>query len=115
MRKLLTAPVLLAVCAAPAAAAEWVDLTAATVVTPPGLAGPEAKAVRMLIEEVEGRSHVQWQPAEHWPPGKAVIVVGPAEGVRKLLADLGVRIPDAPGAAEGYRIGVGGDAAAPII
>jgi hypothetical protein len=102
---------LLALSAAPAAAAEPVDLTAAVVVTPPGLAGPEAKAAQMLVEEVGRRSHVRWERAEQWPAGKAVVVVGPGEGVRKLLAEHGVRLPDPAGrgGAEGYRVGITGD------
>ena len=51
---------------APLAAADH-DLTRGVVVTPPGLTGPSAKAVRMLVEEVEQRSMVRWdrrpQPA----------------------------------------------------
>ena len=35
------------------------DLTNATVVSPPGLSGPEAKAVTLLIEEVEKRGASQ--------------------------------------------------------
>src|SRR6476620_6805585 len=95
--------------------AKELDLTRAIVVTPAGLSGPPAKAVRMLVEEVEQRSMVRWDRAEKWPAGGTpVIVVGPAGGVRDLLdrrAGLRQR-PEArlPAAArarpEGYRIGV---------
>ena len=51
---------------APALAAD-LDLTRAVVVTPPGQSGPAAKAVRMLVEEVETRSMVRWDRAEKWP------------------------------------------------
>ncbi len=100
---------LLLLAASPAAAAD-LDLTAAKVVTPPGLTGPEATAVRMLVEEVEKRSMVRWERAEKWPEGKPVIVVGPADGVGKLLRAGGVTPPNDLGAGgkEGYHIGTSG-------
>src|SRR5262249_8458945 len=98
-------------------AAESVDLTAAAIFTPPGISGPEAKAVLMLVEEVGRRSHVKWERVDPWPAGKPVIVVSPADGVQKLLAEHGVLVPEPAGrgAAEGYRIGVTGDAATPVV
>jgi hypothetical protein len=94
-----------------------VDLTHAVVLTPAGLSGPPAKAVRMLVEEVEQRSMVRWDRAEKWPAGGTpVVVVGPADGVRDLLARQGVRLPAAARPKpEGYRIGVTGDRAAPVV
>src|SRR4029077_19466481 len=120
MRTLFVVPVAitgLALIAAPTVAAERVDLTTAAIVTPPGLAGPEAKAVQMLVEEVGRRSHVQWDRTDTWPAGKAVVVVGPGNEVQKLLAEHGVRLPEPAGrgGAEGYRVGVAGDAAAPVV
>src|SRR5262249_9802740 len=99
------------------AAADSVDLTAAVVVTPPGLTGPDAKAVQMLVEEIARRSHIQWQRADSWPAEKAIVIVGPAGGVQKILAGHGTRLPEPIGraAAEGYRIGVGGQATAPVV
>jgi hypothetical protein len=93
------------------------DLTRASVVTPTGLTGPPAKAVRMLVEEVEQRSMVRWDRAEKWPAGGTpVVVVGPVDGVRDLLDGHGVRLPAATRPApEGYHIGVGGDRAAPVV
>src|SRR5262249_4370820 len=79
-----------------AAAGPDLDLTRAVVVTPAGLSGPPAKAVRMLVEEVEQRSMVRWDRAEKWPAGGTpVVVVGPASGVRDLLDKQGVRLPAA--------------------
>src|SRR4051794_22744617 len=52
--------------ATPAFAAD-IDLTRATVVAPPGLAGPERQAVRMLVEEVARRSWVEWKTSESLP------------------------------------------------
>src|SRR5262245_22043548 len=93
------------------------DLTRAVVVAPAGLSGPPAKAVRMLVEEVEQRSMVQWKQTEKWPAGGTpVVVVGPAGGVRDLLGKQGVRLPAvARPRPEGYRIGVSGDRAAPVV
>jgi len=106
----------LALIAAPLAAAETVDLTTAVVITPPGAAGPESKAAQMLVDEVGRRSHARWERADTWPAGKPVVVVGPADGAQKLLAEHGVRLAEPTGrvAAEGYRTGVAGDAKAPI-
>ena len=96
----------------PLAAADPLDLTAATIVAPPGLTGPEAKAVQMLVEEVEARSLVRWGRAETWPAGGPVIVVGPAAGVGKLLQAGGVPAPNdlGEGGKEGYQIGASGRA-----
>ena len=48
-------------------AAPVIDLTNASVLTPPGLSGPEQKAVQMLIEEVEKHSRVRWQHVSDCP------------------------------------------------
>jgi hypothetical protein len=113
----LISSLLLAIAAGRATAADVVDLTAAAVITPPGLAGPEAAAARMLVEEVGKRSHAAWDRADAWPAGKPVVVVGPADGVQKLLAGHDVRLPDPAGrgGSEGYRIGIAGDPVAPIV
>src|SRR5262249_59104245 len=88
---LLTLPL----AAAPlAAGGPDLDLTRAVVVAPAGLSGPAAKAVRMLVEEVEQRSMVRWERAEKWPAdGTPIVVVGPADGVRGMLDRQGVRLP----------------------
>src|ERR1043166_301072 len=53
------------------------DLKTAVVVSPPNLSGPEGKAVRMLIEEVEKRTHVLWPATTAWASSNApVILVG---------------------------------------
>jgi hypothetical protein len=116
--RLILALLTLALAAAPlAAAGPDVDLTRAVVVTPAGLSGPPAKAVRMLVEEVEQRSMVRWGRAEKWPAGGTpVVVVGPADGVRDLLDRQGIRLPAAARSRpEGYRIGVRGGGAAPVV
>jgi hypothetical protein len=116
--RLILALLALSLMAAPLAAADpELDLTRAVVVTPAGLSGPPAKAVRMLVEEVEQRSMVRWDRAEKWPAvGNPIVVVGMAGDVRSLLDKQGVRLPVAARPRpEGYRIGVTGDRAAPIV
>src|SRR5438067_13662232 len=89
------------------------DLTRATVLAPPGLTGPEAKAVQMLVEEVEKRSWVQWRRADAWPGGATpVIAVGRAEGLARLLP--GVPLP-APGGPEGYAVGTADRGGTPVV
>ncbi|MFO0807966.1 MAG: hypothetical protein U0746_05045 [Gemmataceae bacterium] len=93
------------ICAIPTCArAADLDLTRATIVAPPGLAGPERQAVRMLAEEVARRSWVEWPTAGTLPANPPAIVVGPTNAVRRL-------VPSVPAGAigrEGYRIGVAG-------
>jgi hypothetical protein len=66
----------------PAAA---LDLTNATVVSPPSLTAPEAKAITLLVEEVDKRSGIRWESAQaHDPAAPATIEIarttGAAEG-----------------------------------
>ncbi len=96
-------------------AAETLDLSNAVVVVPKGLAGPEAQAVRMLVEEVEKRSQLRWPATDAWPDkAGAVILVGPSRFANDVLAQHQVsesRRFDAP---EGYRLRVV-DAKPPIV
>src|SRR5438046_1010438 len=95
------------VLSAPAAAAD-LDLTRAVVVTPSGLSGPAAKAVRVLVEEVEARSMVRWDRVEKWPAaGAPVVAVGSSDEVRKLLDRQCIKIaaPAGQPKPEGYQIG----------
>ena len=48
----------------------------------------------MLIEEVEKRSRVRGEHVKDWPKKGAVVLVGPAAGVRLLAADRGVTLPE---------------------
>jgi hypothetical protein len=103
------AALLLLVALAPAAhaAPSTIDLTAAVVVAPPDLTGPENKAVVMLLDEVEKRTQVRWERRTAWPTERVpVIAVGTAESLTRLggralaLNGLG------PAGPEGYRIAV---------
>ena len=114
----LSLPTCLAfVLSAPAAAAD-LDLTRTVVVTPPNQSKPAAKAVRMLVEEVEARSLVRWDRAEKWPAaGTPIVVVGAADEVRKLLDKQGMQLPKPAEQLkpEGYLIGAAADGANPIV
>jgi hypothetical protein len=95
-----------------------VDLTHTSVVTPPGLSGPEQKAVQMLVEEVEKRSRVRWQVRKDWPGGKEpIILVGPAAGARSLASEHGLKLPEelGQGGREGFHIGSAGGKEAPVV
>src|SRR5262245_18253370 len=88
----------------PAIAAD-LDLTRAAVVAPPGLAGPERQAVRMLVEEVGRRSWVEWKTSAALPADdRPAIVIGPAAAVRRLVP----AVPAGKVGREGYRVGVSG-------
>src|SRR5262249_4603698 len=110
----LLSSVLLVPCAA-RADEPVLDLTTAIIVTPPGLSGPENKAVAMLAEEVQKRTLIRWKRQEDWPAEPApVVIVGPAAALRKLpTADPSKLPPDGP--REGYRIWTDRGRASPIV
>src|SRR5262245_18093500 len=74
LRRFVLAALLLAA-AAPSFAG---DLSQATVVAPTELSPREQKAVAMLVEEVEKRSHVRWPIVATAPAGKPAIHITPA-------------------------------------
>ncbi|HJZ90883.1 MAG TPA: hypothetical protein VKE40_08420, partial [Gemmataceae bacterium] len=115
MIRLILSVSLLVQLAAPLLAAD-IDLTNAVVLTPPGIAGPEAKAVQMFMEEVEKRSLVHWDQKDSWPATGPVIVAGRAAGVRKLIGDR-VTLPEnlGDGGREGYAIGTATVRDAPLV
>src|SRR5947208_16553284 len=69
----------------------------------------------MLIEEVGKRSWADWKPTDVWPAdGTPVILVGPADAVRRLAP--GRNVPEGPGPGrEGYRIGVDTGGPGPLV
>ena len=101
--------VILALFAATSVQAGSLDLKNAVVVSPPGLSGPEQKAVQMLIEEVEKRTHVRWSQTAEWSSSAApVILVGnrPAlEGAARPYAKDLEALRSVSGA-EGYELSV---------
>jgi hypothetical protein len=95
--------------ARPALAAETFDVSSAVVVVPKDLAGPQAQAVRMLVEEVEKRSLLRWSVADIWPDrATAIVVVGPAAFVDATIRERHLPDVETHGfhAAEGYRVKV---------
>ncbi len=87
------------------------DLKDAVVVTPPNLSAPEKKAVTMLVEEVEKRSHVRWPVMNEWPSSNATtIVVGQRDTLESLGSLLAAELRSiVPGSgAEGYQLAVRG-------
>src|SRR5262249_34690085 len=85
-----------------------VDLSRAVVVCPKDLSGPEQKAVTMLIEEVEKRTHVDLRHATEWPATTAtpVIAVGQISVLRSFAGEITDELEKEPSAdgAEGYHI-----------
>lgn len=107
MMRIVTALILFAIPGTLRAADATIDLSQAIILTPPALALPEQTAVRMLIEEVEKRTMLRWECALKWSNDpRPVIVVGAAAGVRPMLAERGVELPNQPIGREGFRIGV---------
>src|SRR6266568_1955546 len=89
------------------APANGLDLKDAVIVSPAGLSGPERKAVLMLAEEVEKRTHIRWPQSAAWPASNApVIAVGPKSALEQFAARYArqLRAVDAVGGAEGYRV-----------
>src|SRR5215475_1084466 len=61
------------------------DLTAAIIVAPAALSASEEKAITMLVEEVEKRTHIRWQQTTEWPASKLpVIAVSPLSMLQRL-------------------------------
>src|SRR5262249_51983411 len=83
------------------------DLTHAVVVSPPGTKGPEAKALSVLVEEVERRSGLHWEIKEGPPDDTAMaLAVGRSDALRALGPRVGRWLDRdlTPAGAEGFRI-----------
>ena len=89
--------------------ASALDLSQASVVSPPDLSGPPKKAVAMLIEEVDKRTQIRWVNVSTWLATPApVIAVGMASELDSWAGDLAKELArdrkvEGP---EGYRIRV---------
>jgi hypothetical protein len=85
---------------------ERIDLTSATVVVPPGLTGPEKKALLLLIEEAEKRSQVRWRSSENaGDSGKPIVFLGQRESLLRSYPNLSAILPAGGSRApEGYQI-----------
>jgi hypothetical protein len=83
------------------------DILHAVVVAPPGLSARQRKAVLVLVEEAEKRTHVRWPVVDVWPSGDApVIAIGPLSELDKAAGPCAGAIRPRLGkpAAEGYEI-----------
>src|SRR5438445_12079367 len=67
------------------AAAGPIDLKDAIIVAPDALSGPEKRAVAMLVEEVEKRTHIHWQKESTWPAKLSSVQPIIAVGTRSHL------------------------------
>lgn len=101
-----------------ATSAGALDLKHAVVVSPPGLSGPEQKAVTMLVEEIEKRTRARLPAMRAWPSSNAPVI---AVGNRSILKEfagpyskelLAVRKAIGP---EGYRLCVKRGAASSAV
>ena len=82
------------------------DLSAASLVLPPGLSGPEKKAAEMLRDEVEKRSQIRWPQTDRMPAeGKPAVVLGQRAALASAFPELAAKLGDGGGdKPEGYRI-----------
>jgi len=91
------------------------NLNQAVVVTPPKLAGPEQKAVTMLVEEIEKRTGIRWPVSRQWPTSAGpVVVVTPAASLAEFRGRY-QNEPAAPTGAEGYRLWTGEASGMPAV
>jgi hypothetical protein len=89
-----------------AGAEKVVDVSRAVIFTPPGLSGPEKKAVAMLADEVEKRTRLHWRQVHAWPAGDVpIIVISPMAALKDLPQLPGtLRGPEAKLLPEGYQV-----------
>jgi hypothetical protein len=90
-RVLLTIFVLITAAGHSTPAQPVLDLSRAVIVMPPGLSGPEKRAIAILADEVEKRTQIRWRQTESWPAEAAVpvVVVGQASALKSFSEQLG--------------------------
>jgi len=94
------------------------DLTNAVLVSPPGLSGPEQKALVMLVEEVEKRTGVRWAQSTHWPAaGIPVVAAGPKSALAAFAGSYAQELAAyaQPRGAEGFRLCVRKEGSNPAL
>jgi hypothetical protein len=94
------------------------ELKDAVVVVTPGLSGPESKAVTMLLEEAEKRTHVPWPMLSNWPTSNVPVIVACTKNeLQHLAMPSSAKLPEVKNsnAAEGYQIRVRRDGQSPIV
>jgi len=83
-----------------------INLSAAVLILPPIMSGPEIKASEMLLDEVKKRSWVRWPIADQLPEnGNKGIVLGQRKDLIRAFPALAEKLKDAGNdKPEGYRI-----------
>jgi hypothetical protein len=76
----------------------------AVVVPAPNLAGPEQKAVAMLLDEIEKRTRIRLSIADRWPGPGPAIFVGRESGLGTAVASPASQLIPTVAGADGYRI-----------
>jgi hypothetical protein len=102
----------------PSSGPRFIEVTAAVVVHPPDLTGPELKAVELLVDEVEKRARVRWPTTTEYPSLETpVVAVGPASGLKSFAGPHAASLEpeEVASRAEGYSIRVLGGGAAPVV
>jgi len=113
VRLLITFLLLLA-----SARAAELSLKNVVVIAPPDLSGPEKKAVTMLVEEVEKRTHLLWPIVTSWPASNApVVAVGNRTSLERLAKSGSRELPNPANvrATEAYQLSVGHTAQKPVV
>jgi hypothetical protein len=118
MAAVLARVVVISLSVGAAFSSDALDLARAVVVFPAGAAGPQRKAVTMLVEEVEKRTGIRWQESTNWPAADELVIAvrllttaGNGGGPHaELLASFA-----APKGAEGYQVRVRKGKSAPAV
>jgi hypothetical protein len=87
-----------------AKAAPALNLANAVVVPSPNPAGPEKKAVAMLIDEIEKRTRIRLSTGDRWPSSGPAIFVGRESGLGLVVPPLALQLIPAVAGADGYRV-----------
>jgi len=89
--------------------ARCIDLRNATIIAPPNLTAPEQRAIRMLVEEVQKRTGIEWrQSTDGLAMDETAIIAGTEAALSRLLetgswrSEIDALRP--PDHAEGYRL-----------
>src|SRR3954454_1026046 len=65
------------------------DLTTASLISAPGMTGPEKKAALMLVEEVQKRCNVRWTAATELPKaGQSAVLLGRRSELARAFPEL---------------------------
>lgn len=93
------------------------DLTGARVIADPNLRGPAARAVSLLVDEVNRRTRISWHAVPPSPsPEAPLVLLGTVKSLPALGNTFGLRLePGETFGAEGYRIGTDRLGSRPVV